>query len=808
MLVDVTFLSPLPTGYTYRVPQSGEKRVQEGTLVVAPLRRRRLAGVVTRVVKEEQESPPSISFKPILFIPFEVPLFTPEQLGFFQWCARYYHVPLGGILKTALPLPRRILKGERLEATLEGEKWLTERAGEGDSHADLFLRLWRKGEELLPLIGRKDAWESLLDWTAKRWVEWDYPGFAESFNPETTYYSLASELPPSYRLGPKEREIVDYLEHRGVADSHEIRERFPKASRRLRRLVEKGILCEIVRPDPLLKPDYPTLEEGSSPALTHEQRVALSAIMDEMASPSPQPILLHGVTGGGKTELYIQAIQATLQKGKSSLVLVPEIVLTPQLVSRIQSRCHVPVITWHSRLTEKERWQQWLQLHGLAPVVVIGARSAVFMPVKELGLIIVDEEHDPSFKQEEGLLYHARDMAVVRSRHQSCPLILGSATPSIESYYNVKSEKFRYAVLTRRPTGQPLPKAEVVDLRKEGFPKRQETRGLMLSRPLREALMETYAAGQQSLLFLNRRGYARFVTCIQCGEAITCPHCSVSLILHKPAVLRCHYCGFSRKLPAKCETCGGALTQVGGGTQRLEEEIRGVLPEARIARLDRDTMQKRSLYETLLSRLRRRELDVLIGTQMIVKGHDYPGIVLMGILMADHSLRFPDFRASERTFQLLTQASGRCGRGSLPGRVVIQTFSPEHYSIQHAVHHDFIGFYEDEIRFREELGYPPFSRLVVIRISGPHSRAVERKSSRVAAEGRRIVSKGKAQVQVLGPTPALLARLKNRYRWQVLLRGRSSVELHQAVERVMASKAAKPEKGMKIQVEFDPVQLA
>ncbi len=808
MLVDVTFLAPLPTCYTYKVPPSGEKKVREGSLVVAPLRRRRLAGIVTGIPREEREFPKPIAFKPVLFIPFDVPLFTLEQLRFFQWCANYYHMPLGGILKAALPLPRRVLRGEKLKASPEGEKNLACLAREGDSHADLFLRLWRAGKKSLSIIGRKDAWESLLDWTAKGWLEWSYPGFIENFNPEIIYYSLAPDPYPSFRLGPREREIVAYLEHQGVISSHEIRERFPKASRRLRRLVEKGVLRETSLPESFPRSISPGWEEDVSFTLTHEQKVALSAVVEEMESFSPRPILLHGVTGGGKTELYIQAIQATLQKGKSSLVLVPEIVLTPQLVSRIKSRCGVPVITWHSQLTERERWRQWLQLHGHAPVVVIGARSAVFAPAKELGLIIVDEEHDPSFKQEEGLLYHARDVAVVRCRHQSCLLILGSATPSIESYHNVKKGKFRYVVITRRPTGQPLPKAEVVDLRKEGFPRRQETRGLMLSKPLREALLEAYAAGQQSLLFLNRRGYARVVACVQCGETLACPHCSVSLILHKPAVLRCHYCGFSRKLPEKCEACGGTLIQIGGGTQRLEEEIRGLLPEARIARLDRDTMQKRSLYETLLTRLRRRDIDVLIGTQMIVKGHDYPGIVLMGILMADHSLRFPDFRASERTFQLLTQASGRCGRGTLPGRVIIQTFSPEHYSIRYAVHHDFIGFYEEEIHARKELGYPPFSRLAVIRISGPDSRAVERKSSRIAMEGKRAASKGKSPVQLLGPTPALLARLKNRYRWQVLLRGKSSAELHRTVERIMTSKAAKPEKGMKIQVEFDPVQLA
>jgi len=465
-------------------------------------------------------------------------------------------------------------------------------------------------------------------------------------------------------------------------------------------------------------------------------------------------------------------------------------------------------VTWHSHLTERERWSQWLQLHSLAPIVVIGARSAIFTPVKDLGLIVIDEEHDPSFKQEEGLLYNARDVAVVRSRHQGCSLILGTATPSVESYHNVKQEKFRYSVLTRRPTGQPLPKGEVVDLRQEGFPKRQETRGLMLSRPLREALMEVYASGHQSLLFLNRRGYARVVTCVQCGETLMCPRCSVSLTLHKPAnALRCHYCGFSRRLPEKCEACGGTLIQMGGGTQRLEEEVLGVLPEARVARLDRDTMQKRSLYEVVLRRLREREIDILIGTQMIVKGHDYPGIVLMGIVTADQSLRFPDFRASERTFQLLTQASGRCGRGDIPGRVIIQTFSPDHYSIRHAVHHDFVGFYEEEIGFRKELGYPPFTRLAAIRISGPNFNAVEEKSLRIATVGRQVSAVRKGAVHVLGPSPALLSRLKNRYRWQILLKGRSSAELHRVVDEIFRSRAGKAERGMKVQVEFDPVQL-
>ena len=807
--VDVTFIGSVPSFYTYKVPSAESRKAREGALVVAPLRRRRLAGVITRLLQKPDEALKNKDCKPVLFIPFETPLFTADLLRFYRWCAEYYRISLGGILKTALPLPRKVLKHEHLDITENGKNALRKEMRGGNAHADLFLRRWEKGESLLPMIARRGMWKVLLDWTSEGWVRWNYPGFAESFNPQIACYSYVSESLDAFRMGPKEKAIVAYMETEETIEEKALLEKFPKSRRTLRRLEEKGILSRYTRPAPF-STGSPVPSDGAAVfSLSHEQKLVLSAITEEMKAPTPRPILLHGVTGGGKTELYIQAIQAMLRRGKSSLVLVPEIVLTPQLVSRIRSRCKIPVVTWRRHLTERERWKQWLQLYGHAPVVVIGARSAIFTPVRDLGLIVIDEEHDPSFKQEEGLLYNARDVAVVRGRQQTCAIILGSATPSIESFHNVKIDKFRYGVITNRPTGQPLPKAEVVDLREEGIPMRGETRGLMLTKPLRQALMEVYASGQQALLFLNRRGYARIVTCVQCGETLMCPHCSVSLILHKPAnILRCHYCGFSRGLPETCDACGGALIQMGGGTQRLEEEIEGVVPDARIARLDRDTMQKRSLYENILNRLQRREIDILIGTQMIVKGHDYPGIVLMGILMADHSLRFPDFRASERTFQLLTQASGRCGRGDRPGRVIIQTFSPEHYSIQHAVHHDFIGFYEEEIRARRELDYPPFSRLAVIRVSGPGFKAVETKAVRIATQGRHAASGRSALVQVLGPTPALLARLKSRYRWQVLLKRRFSRELHRVVEEIFASKAAKPEKGMKVQVEFDPVQLA
>ncbi len=806
MWVEITFLHPAPSGYTYHVPASLEKSIRVGTIAVAPLRKRRLTGIVTRVWQTLPGDIKGKRVKPVLCLPFDTPLFTEDLLQFYGWCARYYRASLGAILKTALPLPREILKDESFSLTAEGEKALEN--SHGNKTGTLSQALMKHSEIAASLVSHKDNWEVILDWTDRGWVVWHYPHFATSFAPKILFYRAPSNPPEGVRLGPKEKQLIGYVAGQGTVREIDLRRRFPRSTQTVNRLLRKKALRTFSQDEIPPHPAFPPHDEPTPVKLTHEQEVALAAFRKSRSEEAPSPLLLHGVTGGGKTELYTQCILETLQAGMSSLVLVPEIVLTPQLISRLRARCPAPIVVWHSRLSTKERWRQWLLARGSAPVVVVGARSAIFLPVKKLGLIIVDEEHDPSFKQEEGLLYNARDVAVVRGRHQRCPLILGTATPSIESFHNVKEGRFQYSVITRRPTGQPLPIAEVIDLRKEGIAGLQRAQGLMLSQPLREALLTTFSEGKQSLLFLNRRGYAWFLTCARCGETLTCPHCSVSLVLHQPkGHLRCHYCGHTRAVPQTCEVCGGPLLQMGGGTQRLEEEVRQLIPDARVARLDRDVMQKSKHYETLLSSLGRGDIDILIGTQMIVKGHDYPGITLMGVIMADHALKFPDFRASERAFQLLTQASGRCGRGSEPGRVFIQTYSPDHYSVRHATRHDFIGFYEEEIRYRRESAYPPFTRLAVIRVTGPDLEAVTSQANRLAIEGKRLLRTRDGVTSILGPAPALLSRLKNRFRWQIILKSQKSSVLHHVIERMFQTPAAKPMKGIRLHVEFDPVQL-
>ncbi|MBA7565912.1 Primosomal protein N' [subsurface metagenome] len=456
-------------------------------------------------------------------------------------------------------------------------------------------------------------------------------------------------------------------------------------------------------------------EENSDIRLNGQQEEALGEIVKGITSRRYFPCLLHGVTGSGKTEVYLKAIEKTVALGGGAIYLVPEITLTPQLMSRIQNRFDRDMVAiLHSGIGRSAKYDEWRRIQRGEARLVVGARSAIFAPVRDLRLIIVDEEHDSSYKQEDHLPYNARDLAIVRAKQRAATVILGSATPAVQTYFNTQNRDFRLLELTQRVAGRELPRVDIIDMKKEGGNKPP-----LFSRPLIDAVRETLDAGNQTLLFLNRRGFHTFLYCLDCGYIFKCLNCSVSMTHHMhDGSLRCHYCDFRVKAPPVCPTCGGSrIHSYGMGTERVEEEITSLFPGARVGRMDSDSTSRRGSYERILTSLDRGEIDILVGTQMITKGHDFPSVTLVGVVSADTSLNIPDFRAAEKTFQILTQVSGRGGRGDSPGRVIVQTVNPDNGAIRLARDHNYINFYHDEIAMRRELGYPPFSRMVNLVIS-------------------------------------------------------------------------------------------
>jgi primosomal protein N' (replication factor Y) len=502
------------------------------------------------------------------------------------------------------------------------------------------------------------------------------------------------------------------------------------------------------------------------------------------------------------------------------LILIPEISLTPQLLDRLHQRFPGKVGILHSALTSAERWQQWWQIIDGQIDVVVGARSAVFAPIPNLRLIVVDEEHDSSYKQEDGLRYNGRDLAVVRGKLLNCPVLLGSATPALESYENCRQGRYRLLELTERVEERSLPAIELIDLRQQ-FGKRetkdsaaaakpQRTEPLLLSPAFIDALQKNFLDRRQTLVFLNRRGFANFLQCKLCGYVWHCPHCSVTLTLHnRYQRLACHHCDYRRPATEICPQCQNpSLGPVGAGTEQVEQLLRELLPEARVARMDRDTTSQRGAHEALIRRWERGDIDVLVGTQMVTKGHDVFGVTLVGALLADLSLNLPDFRAAERTFQLLSQVAGRSGRGDYPGRVIIQTYNPEHYAIQFLLQHDYRGFFEAEASFRRALGYPPYGRLVNLRMDGTKEDEVEDNAKTLSAqlqELQRHHAKGGRSIEILGPAPAPIEKLRNRFRWQILLKGNQSSALLDLAAR--ARRLWPNSRRVRLHIDVDPYSM-
>ena len=607
------------------------------------------------------------------------------------------------------------------------------------------------------------------------------------------------------KLGAQAQAILAHLRAVGEAPLARLGETWKNARSATKRLTELGL----VTLDERVAPDDPYFTEAIArdvpPELTAPQAEATAAIEAALDRGKPKTILIHGVTGSGKTEAYLRAIHAARARGKGAIVLVPEIALTPQLVSRYRARFGDDVAVLHSALTPKERFVMWRRLREGEVDVAIGARSALFAPVAKLGLVIVDEEHDSSFKQEEGVRYHARDMAILRAHRASGVCVLGSATPSLETEHLARTGKAQKVVLPDRARAQAMPKVEVVDLRRIGAGPTGDKR---ISIPLHRALEATLAAKGQAILFLNRRGFSPSVRCEACGEMVSCAHCAVSLTFHKRAgaVLRCHYCEHEESMPTNCKKCGApALVLEGLGTEKLEDTLQTAFPEAKVARLDRDVASGKGI-EKILTRMRMREIDILVGTQMVTKGHDLPHVTLVGVINADAALSIPDFRASERAFQLLVQVAGRAGRGDTPGKVLIQTYQPEHHAIQLAVKHDVDGFLARELLDRRELLYPPFTRVALVRADALEedvARDACRMLAKVAEEATRAEGGG---VDILGPSPSPLAKLRNRYRFRVMLRSAERAKMRRVLVMVDRARQTLP-RTVRALIDVDPMQL-
>src|SRR5437899_2376406 len=543
----------------------------------------------------------------------------------------------------------------------------------------------------------------------------------------------------------------------------------------------------------------------SNLALNDEQSLALKRITQALDSPeNARPILLHGVTGSGKTEIYLQAIRAALERGRSAIVLVPEISLTPQTVEGFKGRfaeTQDAVAVLHSHLSEGERHDEWHKIHSGRARIAIGPRSAVFAPLKSLGLIVVDEEHENTYKQEEAPRYHARDVAVVRAKIEKCVVVLGSATPSLESYHNATTGKYRLATLTQRVDEKQMPLTRVVDLRRE---RRKERAIAILSGKLRGAIADRLEKREQTILFLNRRGFSTSLLCSNCGEARNCPNCSVALTFHRHvARLSCHLCGHTAAVPRKCPACGkDALIYAGFGTEKVESTVAHIFPKATVRRMDADSMTRKEAYRETLRSFRTGKIDILVGTQMIAKGLHFPNVPLVGIINADLALHLPDFRAGERTFQLLTQVAGRAGRGHRPVRAHVQTYTPFSPSIQFARHHDFAGYFEQELEFRERCDFPPFKHAILITVGSAHEGRAKLSAETLV---RRLKESLGSEFILGDATPAPLEKLQGQFRFHILVRGEAIMRLSRLARETL-DKLPLPEDVIAT-VDVDPYQL-
>ncbi len=789
---DVAVPVPLDMVFTYRVP--GSLRLQPGARVLVPFRQQRTVGVVT----ELHNRAPQVSAKNVIEeLDTDAPALTHELLKLARWISEYYLAAIGEVLRGMLPLNAefrravvyRIADEGHLELYLAGSVGSSARSRKTPQDQDAeyrvlgYLAAHEQSREQT-LRGATRVSRALLDgMVRKKWIareDASHAAEASRVGQVAVLKHAEGQLNANQRLlvetlaGASGRVAVEHLRELDV----------PRST--LGTLVKRGLVEMVEEPLELSRSAVPARSLRADFDFNPAQLGALERIRGAVDAGAFGGILLHGVTGSGKTAVYLAAMKSVLDAGRCAILLVPEIGLTPAVAADVHAVFGDEAALLHSGLSDKERAEHWHRIRRGDARAVVGTRSAVFAPVSKLALVIVDEEQDSSYKQEETPRYHARDVAVMRAKFSDAVVVLGSATPSLESYFNAKRGRYALLEMPDRVEKRSLPEVELVDMRQEF----QETgHEQVISRKLIEEIQLRLERKEQAMVLLNRRGYSPVVLCRTCGKTLECRNCAIALTHHKiKRRMECHYCAFMAPVPKNCGSCGSEYVYfLGTGSEKLEELLHGLFPQARIARLDRDTVRSHADFERALNALNAGELDLLVGTQMIAKGHDIHGVTLVGVVGADMALGMPDFRAAERTFQLLTQVAGRAGRGQIAGKVVLQTLFPEHYAVQYAAQHDFSGFYEKELRFRSWMHYPPYSSLANVMV---RSAKLDETLRWAGALGRWFEKTRHEGVRVLGPAAAPIERLKRDYRYHFILKSSSRQKLNSLL-RAMLAQAAK-----------------
>ncbi len=806
--MDVAVTLPVHHSFVYAVPEYLFDTCMPGMRVLVPFGRRRITGYILGGRKDSG----NYTAKKILDVLDDHPLFPENEIPFFRWVANYYIHPLGETIKAALPagLDRRDVA--QVFITDTGRTALENPALSPLETRILTLAAGRQGISRKQLFNTVDCptLRSLLKKMQDTgWVSVESVLKKEAASARLEkFISPGNKQPDSDRnLSLKRQQILAIVARKKEISLTALRGEVPTAPR-LVKLMEKDGLITITRRRVCRDPFGDPVEPDTPPELTSEQADAVNTVREHL-DQGFVPYLLSGVTGSGKTEVYLRLVADAVERGQSAIVLVPEIALISQTERRFRARFGEQIAVIHSMLSQGERLDQWHHIATGKVSIAIGARSAIFAPFDNIGIIIVDEEHDGSYKQESGLRYNARDLAVVRARMCACPVVLGSATPSLQTSHNVRIQRFHQLDLHHRVNDRPLPQITLVDLKKY---KEARPMDRIITPELARAIRACLEAGNQALIFLNRRGFASFPACSACNQPLQCRHCDVTMTLHLSAHrYKCHLCGFCLPESTACPACGKkAVKNFGFGTEKIESMLKTMFPDARLARMDQDSTARKGSALTLLKSIRNRTVDLIVGTQMLAKGHDFPAITLVGIICADLSMNLPDFRAGERTFQLLAQVAGRAGRGDTPGTVIMQTYNPDHFTIESARRQDGTAFFNREIPFRKALKYPPFTRIILVKLSGPKKEKVEQAAldaAGILTQVKDAAPETAHTIDILGPIEAPIPRISSRFRWQLLIKSPSFQQIRSLVQTLLDHPDFKRSRAISLGIDVDPYSL-